>query len=296
MTTGSQGQAQADGNQGEGLEGAPLVPVDAGRTAPLAKTDDEGPGMDGKKPPVKEPVKDEPKLDADGKPVDDAGDTDDGNDEPKPEWDGEYVQFDDPAGQSVVNLLNAAGVTAREANAYFKDALDSGDPSKVDWKAIEGRLGKDQAALAKIGMDDYYKRVYSRNIATKEAVLEVVGGDKNWNKMVKWAGLRELSDPAFADELNDLRAGIAAGGRNAKRAAQDLIDLYEADTKNSGLGIKKLTEGDTPTNKLDGEPLSRSDYFKAVQALDKEKGTPASKQGKIKALQNRRQAGRAQGL
>lgn len=298
MTTGNtQGQTAADLDSGQGLEGAPNAPKDTGRTK-VEKTDDEGPGDSALTP---EQIAAAAKLKAAGNEAPasedepDVGEQDDAEAE-TPEWDGEYVQLDDPAGQSVVNLLNAAGVKAKEANAFFAKALETGNPKDVDWGAIEARIGKDQANLAKIGFNDYYQRVYSKNVANKAAVLEVVGGDKNWNKMVKWAQGREGSDPAFAAELEDIRAGIAAGGKNAKRAAEDLIALYEGDSKNSGLNNRKpLEKGDKNTSKLDGEPMSRAEYFKAVKALDAEPGTPQSKAAKIKSLQARRLAGKAAG-
>lgn len=208
------------------------------------------------------------------------------------EWDGEYMQMDDPAGQSVINLLKDSGVTAREANSYFADALKAGDPSKIDWKAIESRLGPDKTRLAQIGVKDYYDRVYSENVKTTEKAYEIVGGKDNWSKIAKWVKATEARDPKSKADFDEIRRGIDAGGRLAVHAVNDLKAMYEKDPKNNGLGTGKVHRGDSVNRDANGSPLSRGEYLKLVKEANSE-GKPYSY---IQSLQARREAGRKQGL
>lgn len=181
-------------------------------------------------------------------------------DTPNPDqWKEQYIQFDDPTAQSVVNMLNEAGMSPVEANAIFEDALKHDDLSKVKWDVLEARLGKDKANLAKIGITDYYNREYSKNTATTKMAHEVMGGEENWKTVANWVKRAEKADPSRKAEFDELRQGLNHGGRYAKQAAADLRKLFEADPKNSGLGNSKIISGDAPP-KGGLQPMSRAEY------------------------------------
>src|SRR5690606_34976790 len=104
--------------------------------APEKKGDDEEHGTPVQKSPSdqkKEEGKQEDKK-ADNKADDKADDTADTDDE---SWKHQYIQFEDEAGQSVVNLLNEAGVKPIEANTFFAEAVATGDFTKIRWDLIE---------------------------------------------------------------------------------------------------------------------------------------------------------------
>ena len=185
-------------------------------------------------------------------------------DDDQPEWNGEYIKFEDAGAQSVVNLLEAGGIKAVEANDIFAEALATDDLSKVKWDILESRLGKDQANLAKIGITDYFNREYSKHTATNAVAYEAVGGKENWSKVAKWVQKAEKADPTRKAEFDEIRAGLNAGGKHAKTAAADLRALYEKAPGNSGLGTAKIIKGNAP-GKSDNPPLSRADYLAEVR-------------------------------
>jgi hypothetical protein len=272
-----QGAGAESLNQGEGLAGAPAVPADTGRTAPKAGDDEEH----------GQPLKKEPA------PTPDQVTTDDEEEQRAPDWDGNYVQFDDVSGQSVVNLLKEANVGAREANLIFEEAIKSGDINKIKWEVLVEKLGADKAHLAETGIRDYYARVYSRNVATRETAFEIVGGEKNWNKVATWVKNTEQTDPTRKGEFDALRKAIDIGGIVAKRAVEDFKALYEADPNNNGLTGKTLTKGNAPSSRnAGGEPLSRSEYLAELHKAHNSNAKPDA----IAALQARRRAGMKAGL
>lgn len=203
-------------------------------------------------------------------------------------WDGTYVSFNDESADSVVDLLKEANVGGREANLIFEEAIKADDLSKVKWDVLEEKLGAAKAKLAKIAITDYYNRVYSKNVATTKAVHEAVGGPDNWQKIAKWVRTTESKDPSRAAEFNEIRKGIDSGGKLATYATKELIALYEADTKNKGLGTKKVTRGDNASDTgQHGAPLSKAEYNAAIKKAYASKASP----GDIAALRARRQAG-----
>lgn len=211
----------------------------------------------------------------------------------EPQWNGQYLKFEDEAADSVVDMLQEAGVGAKESNLIFKEAIEADDLSKVKWDVLEERLGASKAKLAKMAITDYYNRVYSRNVATTKAVHEEVGGEGNWKKIAKWARALEARDPNKKGELDEIRAGINAGGKLALYATRDLKALYEADPKNGGLGKGKVQRGTAaPAADAVGSPLSRNQYLSEVKAAHKARAKPEI----LRQLAARREAGRKQGI
>jgi hypothetical protein len=215
------------------------------------------------------------------------------DDVPPVAWEGEYQQFNDESADSVVDMLKEAGVGARESNLIFKEAIDTDDLSKIKWDVLEERLGKSKARLAKIAIEDYYNRVYSRHVATTNAVHEEVGGKANWEKIAKWARALETRDPSKKGELDEIRKGLDAGGKLAIHVTRDLKAMYESDPKNGGLGKAKVQRGNTaPVEDAVGDALSRNQYLDAVKAAHKARAKPEV----LRQLAARREAGRKRGI
>ena len=206
-------------------------------------------------------------------------------------WKEAYIELPDPAAQSVINLLNEAGVKPVEANSFFSEAFKNDDPSLIKWDLIEARLGKDKAALAKIGVMDYYNREYSKNVATTNTVIEVIGGKENWGKVAKWVKAAEVADPSRKAEFDELRKGIDMGGRYAKQAAADLKALYEAAPGNNGLGGTKVLEKGQKTDNTGLVPMTKQDYISELQ-----KYGDSIKPAVYAELRARRKAGREAGI
>lgn len=263
------------------LGGGMQAPVDTGTGARPKGGDDEEHGQPLAKAPSEKKVEtpaEKPVVPADEDEVDDS-------------WKTQYIEMPDAAGQSVINLLKAEGIKPVEANAIFEKALKSGDLKDVQWDVLVARLGEDKAALARIGIESHYEKVYKANVEVVNTVHAEVGGEPNWIKISTWAKAAEKKDPALKAEIDDIRLGIDAGGRSAKYAARDLKALYERAPGNNGLGVAKITQGTQPAPSGES-PLSRRDYMAAMHKAEAENAKPAV----IAALRARRQAGMQQGL
>lgn len=287
----SESSAKADSVQGasaENLSGsqghvgspAPAAPASRGPAADEALKNKQGLGND---------ADEDAKVAAAKAAEENKGSENEQDDDDGPaEWDGNYMSFGDESADSVVDLLKDANVGAREANLIFEEALKTDDLSKIKWDVLEEKLGAAKAKLAKVAIQDYYNRVYSQHVATTKAVHEAVGGEANWQKIAKWVRTTEKADPSRAAEFNELRKGIDSGGKLAMYATKDLIALYEADTKNKGLGTSKVVRGDKATdNSQHGSPLSKTEYNALIKKAHSERASAAD----IAALRARRQAG-----
>lgn len=211
-------------------------------------------------------------------------------DEPKD--DGEYITMEDASGQAVINMLKEAGVTRVEADAIFKDGLTSKDPSKVNWDLLAAKLGPDKTALAKVGIEKFYQDQIVKVDATVTKAHEIVGGAENWNTIAAWVKVAEAADASRKPVFNSIRAAIEKGGYVAELAVKDLKAQYDADPKTNGLGTTKIIEGNQNPSRGQGEPLTRTEYYK----LRTEAERKGAKQPEINALQARRRAGMAAGI
>lgn len=269
-------------NPGETGAGNP-APAAPSNKAPEKKGDDEEHGTPVDKGPSdkqKEQAQQQQDQHQDDSPDDDES------------WKNQYIEFEDEAGQSVVNLLNEAGVKPIEANAFFAEAIKADDYTKIRWDLIEARLGKDKAALARIGITHHYENVYKRNTETKAKGYEVVGGEANWNKVSAWVRKTEANDPRQKQVFDEIRRGIDAGGRLAEYAFQDLKKMYEADSNNSGLGVQKVVQGDRGNAEVMGGALTRAAYVAELKAAH-DRGARGPE---IEAIRARRRAGMQAGI
>lgn len=222
------------------------------------------------------------------------GDKPDEEDTDKPaEWDGEYTKFDDESADSVVDLLKEAGVGGREAQLIFAKALETDNVDDVKWDVIKEKLGPAKAKLAEVAIRDYYSRVYSKHVATTNAAYEAVGGKENWEKVAKWSRTAQARDPSLKGQFDEIRAGINHGGKLAAFAVSELKALYEADTKNKGLGNSKVTRGDSGVDEgANGAPMSKREYHAAIKKAHADRASPAE----IASIRARRQAGAKRGI
>lgn len=210
-------------------------------------------------------------------------------------WQDEYVEIDDPSASAAINMLKEAEVTPVEANAIFEKAIQSGKVEDVDWATLTLKVGKDKAHLIKAGITDYFERTVANNVATTKAVYEALDGESNWIKVKTWVQAQEKRDPSgtVAKAAQNARRAIDIGGDAAVDAATRLRKLYESAPTNKGLGTKAIVSGTgTPEPVVQGAPLNRTDYLKALNEVHSRRHNPAE----IKALDARRKAGMAAGI
>lgn len=202
------------------------------------------------------------------------------------DWSEEYVELENEAGQAVIDLLKEAEVSPAEANSYFQDAIESGDLSKVNWAALEKKLGPAKAKLAKAGIQSYYNEVYVAQQQTVSAVYEVAGGEDNWKAIRDWAQSEEKTDPAFAAKVREYRKALDIGGFAAVAAVRELKEAYTASPNTKGLDNKTIVKGDKVAEPVGG-PLSKAEYLK----LRNEAERNGASEKEIAVLAARRKAG-----
>lgn len=233
--------------------------------------------IEGKKPeePGAEIPGDEPK----DKPADDDAELD------TTQW-GDIDKSDEVT-YSTLQLLQNSGVTPADAKAMLWDAVEAGDPTKIDRDALVEKVGKAKATLILAGVNAHIEDTSKRIRDVKAVVVEVAGSSENWDKVRQWA---QKGIPAA--DLDEYRAMIDKGGKSAKFAAAEIVEKYNADAKNSSIGTKKaITPGTKPTGtKL--EPLSRREYGLALDKAHNRRAKPAE----IAQLRARRNLGIQQGI
>lgn len=208
-------------------------------------------------------------------------------------WQEQFVVTNNEHADAVIELLKESGVKPVEANEFFKNAIETGDLTKIRWDLIEARLGSAKTKLARAGVEAYYNGEYKQQMETQTYAFEKVGGEEGWNTLKTWINKQEKSDPKIAAIADSARKSIAQGGWAAQRAIDGLKELYEADPKNGSLGNKPLERGKSdPAQKQTGDPLSRRAYYEAVQKAGGDRAPEHVK----KALWSRRQAGIASGI
>lgn len=217
-----------------------------------------------------------------------AGDEEDGNEEESTELDTKvWGDAGDEVANSVLLTLQNSGVSTEDAKALLWDAVETGDPSKVDRDALVEKVGKAKATLIMAGIEN----VTSKNNARIDEVMgiasEAAGGKDNWTKATKWA----LAKMPEAD-LNELRGMLDKGGRQAKFAASELVARYNADPKNTALtaGKGQVQPDAKATTAVKG--ISRREYGEQLDRLYRK----GAGEAEFNSLRAQRAAGKKQGL
>lgn len=183
---------------------------------------------------------------------------------------------------SVLETLQNSGVSTTDAKALLWDAVEKGDASKIDRDALVEKVGKAKATLIMAGVKDVIRENKERFDAVQATTFEVAGSAENWKVAAAWAGKN-----IPADDLEELKVMLDKGGRSAKVAAQEIVEKYNKDPKNTSLNKgKTITPGGKGATKL--EPLSRLQYGQELERAHRRGASPAE----FAALRARRNAGK----
>ena len=194
---------------------------------------------------------------------------------------------DDEVTKSVLELLDNAEVKPDEAKALLWDAVQAGDPTKVDVAALQNKVGKANATLIMAGIRDITTANNAMIAEVTKTVETAAGGKEQWEVVRTWARTEgNVSDKDMAD----YRAMIDNGGKQAEFAVAQLVSAYNADTNNTSLGGETMT-GDT-TNAPKVEGISRLEYGKRLDVALR-RGDDENKLAQLKA---QRAAGKKQGI
>ncbi len=230
-----------------------------------------------------------------GKPADEQGDPAPDN---KESGDDDEAELDtsvwgdgegDEVTVSLLTTLQNSGVTPGDAKALLFDAIQAGDPTKVDRDALVEKVGKHKATLIMAGVENITSKIQTQIKQTTELVHNAAGGKDNWDKARNWAqkGISEA-------DLNEYRDMISKGGKQADYAVKQIIAAYNADPKNTSLNAKDTTVvGDSGGKAGPRKGISRSEYFTRKEKLHRS-GRPT--QAQLAELRELRNIGKKQGL
>ena len=258
-----------------------------------------GPPPESNKPPAEEKPKADEKPE-DDKPKADEGDQETSDDqktgeEDNPDDKGDDTPLDtdvwgttgDKVGDSALTLLQNAGVTVDEAKSFMFDAVKAGDPSKIDEKALVEKVGENKANLILAGVRDFISRSAAKAQTILNEVHTAVGGKDNWDAVTTWA-----NKAVPEGDMQDYIRMIDAGGAQARFAAKELSDRYNADSNNTSLNANAEVPADGAAD-TKGRAISKAEYVDELAKLyDSGRYTPAA-EAEINAARAR---GRAKGI
>ena len=130
------------------------------------------------------------------------------------------------------------------------------------------------------------------------AIQETVGGKENWADMVRWSKAAARADDAVKAELTELQGMMNGSKLQGTLAAQKMMDMYNADSKNSTIStpaakahvpVPTMTPAPTPAV----EPISAQVYAESIQRLTSRGGQHVAD---MAALSKARAAGRSAGI
>lgn len=193
-------------------------------------------------------------------------------------------------GDAVLALLQNSGVSTDEAKALMFDAIQAGDPTKIDAAALEAKVGKNKATIIIEGAKNFVKEQREAAQAIVATMHAEVGGEANWKAIADWA-----KEGVPAEDLEVLREMIDSGGVKARLAAKEMKGLYEAADGNSTLAKTEVIPGGKPPVGSKFVPLTSIQYADQLEKANKEH------RGNIpepvrRALLDARHKGKAQGI
>lgn len=209
-----------------------------------------------------------------------------------------WMTTEDPSLQASLNLMKASGLSPAEAGEFFNDALDTGDIGTVDHEALAARVGKDNAELILSGVTKYAAEQSAEVLSKINAIQDTVGGKENWADMVRWSKAAARADDAVKAELTELQGMMNGSELQGTLAAQKMMDMYNADSKNSTIStpaakahvpVPTMTAAPAPAV----EPISAQVYAESIQRLTSRGGQHVAD---MAALSKARAAGRSAGI
>lgn len=234
-----------------------------------------GGGKRGDGAPSAPVVSNEPPSKPDDAPADKAPDTtapddtkpdttEDKAPETKEDKPAEYGEYGD-ARDGIVGILKEAGIPVEESDAIFREAVEQNDPTKINVKALEEKLGKAKADLVLMAATAFYKESMGNAETTVKAVYEEVGGQANFEKVAVWARKQAETNPEFAKTLDGYNKMFdMENPAIARMAAKALKDSYEAASGNSSLAVTQVA-GDGVGYTSGEAGISRADYISGLK-------------------------------
>ena len=190
-------------------------------------------------------------------------------------------------GNSVLGMLQNAGLTAEEGKALLFDGVSNGDASQIDMDALVAKVGQNAANIILSGTKTFIAENAAANQSIISDVHTTAGSKENWDTVSKWA-----VDNVPEDELAQYRPLIDKGGAAARFAVSELMTAYNKDSKNSTISTSSPRAEADSVSPPASTATTRAQY---VAALEKAHRQNAS-QKEIAVIQANRNNGRKRGI
>jgi hypothetical protein len=182
-----------------------------------------------------------------------------------------------------------AGLGIAKDDPAIVAALEEGNfdflKAKLASLGDKARGWEQYVALAEKGMGNLKAAAEAEAQATNTLVYAEVGGEEAWGRLAEWAGAN--ADPAEKESIN---AMLAAGGMQARAAAQYLAGLY---AKAYGTVVEpgQVTTSTPQSFQPDNSALTAAQYSNEVRKLAAKMGAHRMDNSpEYVALQERRRA------
>lgn len=143
---------------------------------------------------------------------------------------GYAVSIDDPDMNAITAYFKAKGIKSDAAYDIFSEAIETGDPSKINEEALAKALGADDAfVVSRIAKSVMMERAAEQAKIIK-AVHDSVGGEEAWNIIRDWSNTKASVDPEFAQSLDRYASLLDKGDEYAHIVGAALKSLYNEST------------------------------------------------------------------
>lgn len=190
-------------------------------------------------------------------------------------------------GNSVLGMLQDAGLSTDEAKALLFDGVQAGDASQIDMEALTAKVGKNAANIIMSGTKTFIAENAVKNTAIINDVYGAAGSKENWEAVSAWA-TTNVSESA----LEEYRPMIDKGGAAARFAVSELMASYNKDGNNSTLAAATPRAEPTSVSPPASTAITRAEYVAALTKAHRNGASPRE----IATIQANRNNGRKRGI
>ncbi len=203
--------------------------------------------------------------------------------EPSP-GESEAVQYEPTGDPTLDYVLGYIGEQGLDYDNPAVQAALSGDFAQLEVELLKkGAVGADKIiALAQRSFEQFQEQETARNAETGQALIEIAGGEEQWEEVVTWA--RENAEPEEKEEINAL---LQKGGISAKIAAQFLVTSFRASQGTEFEGKPAASPSAAAPASSPTGPISRVEFAKESEKLYRQFGNDYQSRPEYRALAQR---------
>ena len=204
---------------------------------------------------------------------------------PEPEETPEPIEYEKTGDATLDYVLSYIGEQGLDHDNPAVKAALSGDFAQLEVELLKkGAVGADKIIdLAQRSFEKYQEEEQSNLAETGKALIEIAGGEDQWEEVVTWA--KDNAEPEEKEEINAL---LQKGGISAKIAAQFLVSSYRNTQGTEFEGKSAAPAAATPAASAPSGPISRVEFAKEAERLYRKVGEGYQKTPQYRQLAQRR--------